>query len=287
MSVTASTALQEISKRAQEFLMGTTNANASLTTFIDTNNLTHADDYWDEASVYFSSGSNNGLERRVSGFAAATGKATMYSAVTASVPSGVTYELARRFNRTDVFTALNRSLNVAAPDFREKVRAVATAVADTLQYAFPTSPDLSNKGLVAIEYQQYTNPNQTDWPYTKLSTDLYEVIEDFDGTTNVKTLQLKFNPETNKLIRFVFDGALGNVTTGTDVIHLDLPEMEWVYTQSVAELWRIESSRTVDANRKAAIDELARWESSADRLRRQLGQEKKPRPLFRTHFRVI
>jgi hypothetical protein len=56
-----------------------------------------------------------------------------------------------------------------------------------------------------------------------------------------KTLQLKFNPETNKLIRFVYDMPLGNVSTATDVIHLDLPELEWLYSQAVTELWRIES----------------------------------------------
>lgn len=286
MSVTLNTARSEVSKRAQEFLSGTATGGTT-TTLIDTNNLTYADDYWAEATVLATSGTNNGLQRRVSAFTGSTSTLTLYSSMTASVPSGMTYELYRRFTPGDIDTAVNRAINVAAPDFREKVRAVATATADTLQYAFPTGPDLYDKGLLHIEYQHYTDAAKADWPYVRLASDLYEVIEDFNGTNNIRTLQLKFNPTTNRLIRFVYDGPLGNVSTGTDRIHLDLPELEWLYTQSTCELWRMEVSRTSDANRRAALEELARHEAYADRLRRQLGQEKKTAPLKRTVFRVV
>lgn len=286
MSVTLATARSEVAKRAQEFLSGQA-TGGSTTTLADSNNLTHQDNYWNETIALVTSGTNNGLQRRVQTFTSSTATLTMYSAFTGAVASGATYELYRRFSPGDVDTAINRSLNIAAPDFREKVRAVATATADTLQYAFPTGPDLMDKGLVEINYQYYTNANQTTWPYTKLASDMYEVIEDFNGTDSIKTLQLRFNPETNRLIQFVYDGPLGNVSTGTDKIHLDLPQLEWLYSQSVAELWRIETSRTVDSNRRAALEETARWEQNADRLRRQLGQEQPHRPLRRTTFRVI
>jgi hypothetical protein len=160
---------------------------------------------------------------------------------------------------------------------------------NTLTYALPTSPDMLDKGLVGVEYQWYTDPSQVDWPYQKVSTDLYEIIEAWDTVSNrsKKTLQLKFNPETNKLIRMVFDGPLGNVSLDADLIHLDLPELEWLYQQATAEVWRMEVSRTSDASKKAALEELARHETRADQLRRQLAKEQPQRPLRRSSFRVI
>lgn len=286
MSVTLNTARAEVSRRAQEFITGTA-TGGSTTTLVDANALHYVDGYLAESVVLATSGTNNGLQRRVQTFTGSTTTATLYSAFTAAVASGMTYEIYRRFIPGDIDTAINRAINVGAPDFREKVRAVATATSDTLQYAFPTGPDLMDKGLVSIEYQKYTLASQADWPFTKLAPDQYEVIEDWVSPNNVKTLQLRFNPTTNRLIRFVYDGPLGNVSTGTDRIALDLPELEWLYSQSVCELWRVETSRTTDANRRTALEELARWEANADRLRRQLGQERKPAPLKRTVFRVV
>ncbi len=288
MSVTLATARAEVSRRAQEFLAGTATGGTS-TTAIDTNELWHADGYWDETHVLFTSGTNNNLLRRVQTFTSATATLNLYTAATAAVASGDTFELHRRFAPQDIYTAINRSLNVGAPDFREKVRAVMTATMDRLQYDLPASPMMWDRGLVGIEYQAYTQPNQTDWPFQKLSTDLYEIIEGWDASsgTSKKTLQLKFNPETNRLIRFVFDGPIANVSSPTDIIHLDLPELEWLYTQATAELWRIEATRTSDVTRKAAFEELARNEARADQLRRQLAKEQPQRPLRRTSFRVV
>lgn len=289
MSVTLLTARAEIAARAQEFLSGIATGGSS-STIVDANNLTHADGYWEETTVLVTSGTNNGLTRRVQTFTSSSSTLTLYSALTGAVASGVTYEIYRRFPPTDIKVALNRAINVGAPDFREKVRAVVTATMDVLTYNFPTGPTLMDKGLVGIEYQWYAQSNQSTWPFQKVSPDLYEVIEAYDAAstnTSVRTLQLKFNPETNKLIRFVFDGPLGNVSADSDRIHLDLPELEWLYTQAAAELWRIEVSRTSDVSRKSALEELARWEASADKLRRQLAPEPAPRVLRRSNFRVI
>lgn len=283
MSVTLLQARAEIAARAQEFLQGTA-TGGSTTTIVDTTNLQETDGYWAESIALITSGANDGVQRRVQTFTSSTNTLTLYAAFNAAVASGVTYELYRRFSPTDIKTALNRAINIGSPDFREKVRYDATAVADTLQYAFPSGLALMDKGMVRVEYQYYTDATQTTYPFTRLSPDSYEILEDFSGAGSIKTLQLKFNPETNKLIRFVYDMPLGNVSADADVIHLDLPELEWLYSQSVAELWRIEVSRTPDANRQVAIAELARAETFADRLRRQLGQEQPPRPLRRTRF---
>lgn len=285
MSTTLLLARAEIAARAAEFLASTA-TGGSTTTIVDSPNLNDTDGYWAETTVLVTSGTNSGSQRRVQTFTSSTATLTLYSAFTAAVASGVTYELYRRFTPADIKTALNRAINIGAPDFREKVRAVATGVTDTLQYAFPSGLALLDKGLVGIEYQYYVDATQATWPFSKVPSDLYDILEDYSGSGTIKTLQLKFNPTTNRLIRFVYDAPLGNVSADADVIHLDLPELEWLYTQSVTELWRIETSRTADANRRTALEELARWESNADRLRRQLGQEQPSRPLRRTRFTV-
>lgn len=285
MSTTLNVARSEVAKRAAEFLSSTA-TGGSTTTLADTNNLTHQDNYWNETIALVTSGTNAGQQRRVQTFTSSTATLTMYSAFVGAMASGAAYELYRRFSPTDVDTAINRSLNIAAPDFREKARAVATATAGTLQYAFPTGPDFMDKGFVGLEYQFWTDSAQSTYPFTKLAPDQYEVLEDFNGSNTIRTIQLRFLPIQNRLLRFVYDGVIGNVATGTDTIHLDLPELEWLYSQAVTELWRIETGRTADSNRRAALEEAARWESNADKLRRQLGQEQSQRPLRRTSFRL-
>lgn len=288
MSVTLATARQQVALRAQEFLACTATGGTS-TTIIDTNELWQDDNYWDETYVLFTNGTNNNILRRSQTFTSATATIALYTGPTASVGSGDTFELYRRFPPADIYTAINRSLNVGAPDFRERVRAVITATMDTLTYDFPASPMMLDEGLVSIEYQWYTQANQATWPFQKMSTDMYEVIESWDpiSGTSKKVLQLKFNPETNKLIRFTFDGPVANVASPSDLIHLDLPQLEWMYTQATAELWRMEVSRTSDATRKSALEELARHEIYADRLRKGLAKDRPQSPLRRSSFRVI
>lgn len=287
MGVTLATARQEVSRRAQEFLQGTA-TGGSASTVVAANDLFHADGYWDDTWVLFTSGTNNDVLRRVQTFTQSTSTLNLYSSAPASVASGDTFDLYRRFNpMTDIKNAINIAINVGAPDFREKHRDVATATMNQLQYGFPTM--LMDKGLVAVEYQWYVGANQGDWPFQKISPDLYEVIESWDAVNNrqSKTLQLKFNPETNKLLRFVFDSPLGTVSTSTDTIHLDLPELEWLYTQSAAEVWRMEASRTSDVTRDSALKELGRWEIRSDKLRASLAPEQPQRPLRRSTFRTI
>jgi hypothetical protein len=286
--VTLAVARQEVARRATEFVQGTVTANGNLTTVTDINNLNYVDAYWAETWLLATSGTNNDLLRRVSAFTAASQTLTLYQGLTASPAVNDTFDLYRRFNPfTDIKNAINRAINVGAPDFREKHRDVLTATFNTTQYQFPAL--MMDKGLVAIEYQWYVAANQSDWPFQKVSPDLYEIIESWDaanGRMN-KTLQLKFNPETNKLIRFVFDTTLPNVATSTDAIHLDLPELEWLYTQSVAELWRIESLRSSGGAQQKALETAAKADAEADKMRRQLAPVTPPKPLARTTFRTI
>src|SRR4051812_27303305 len=121
MSATLATIRQEVSKRTEEFISGTATGGTNQT-LIDTNKLRYADDYWAEANLLLTSGTNSGLERRLSAFASSTATCTLYSTVTAVIAAGDTYDLRRRFTVTDVDTAINRAINIGAPDFREKVR---------------------------------------------------------------------------------------------------------------------------------------------------------------------
>jgi hypothetical protein len=284
-SVIRSTARQELAKRAAEFIQGTA-TGGSTTTVIDVNNLLYVDAYWNEQYILFTSGANNGLTRKVSAFTSASSQVTLYSAVTA-VASGDTYELYRRFSPTDHNTALNAAINKSWPAFyQHRSTAVATATQDTLQYGFPTGPDLGDKGLIGIEYQRWTLASQSTFPFQMLSAQDYEVREDYSTTANasLKTLQLRFNPDTNRLIRFVFGSPIQQVATDAARITLGDPELEWLYAQSKAELWRIEANRSEAVARKDALQMIALSESEADKLKKDLGHYWPPRPIRRTRF---
>lgn len=287
MSATWQTIRAEVAKRAQEFLSGTA-SGGSTTTLVDANKLNYADGYWDETVVLATSGTNADQERRVQTYTGNT--LTLYSAFTAAVASGDSYELYRRFPPgSDILTAVNRAISVAGNDFRERVIAVVTATQDTLQYGCPTAPDADAMDLVALEYQEFTDAARSTWPYRRVDPSLYEIREDYDTTGNVtvKTLQLRFNPETNRLLRFVYEGPLGTLTgVSGERVRLDAPALEWLYTQSAAELWHIEAARTTDASRESALKEAARQQQRAGELRRRLKQGKDRRPLRHTVFEV-
>lgn len=286
MAVTLASARRAIAARASEFVQGTA-TGGSTTTLIDTNTLQYVDSYWNEQSVLFTSGTNNGLVRKVSAFTSATSQATLYSAVTAAVVSGDTYEFYRRFSPADHKTALNAAINKSWPNFYEKVSFAITPTQDTLTYNFPSGLDLGNKGLLRLEYQVHTLATQTTFPYQGLATDMYEIREDWDGTQSVKTLQLKFNPETNRLLRLIYGSPLRQVSADADVISIADPETEWLYAQAKAELWRLETNRSDAVARKDAQQMLTSSQGEADRLARDLGDPPEPSPLRRTRFYVL
>ena len=283
-----STARQEIAKRAVQFIQGTA-TGGSTTTVIDANLLTYVDNYWNEAFTLFTSGTNNGLVRKVQTFSQSSTQTTLYSAVTAAVVSGDSYELYRRFSPQDIMNASNSALLKGYPHFYYHGRFTFTATQDTLTYVLPTGPDLvGGDSVLRVEYQKYTLAANADWPYQVLSPQLWDTTEIYSTTANatLKALQLNFNPQTNRLLRVVYAAPLQAVATGTDYVQLERPELEWFYAQAVTELWRIESSRSADIGRKDADGEASKWEATADKLRRQLQQTMPERPLKRTTFRT-
>jgi len=288
MAVTFATARQEIAKRAAQFVMSTA-TGGSTTTVVDANNLNYVDNYWNEASVQFTSGTNNGLVRKVSASTSSSTQLTLYSAATAAVVSGDSYELYRRFSPQDIMNASNSALLKSYPYFYYHGRFTFTATQDTLTYALPTGPDfVGGDSILRVEYQKFTLAANTDWPYQVLSPQMYDTIETYDTTAQatLKKLQLNFNPQTNRLLRVVYAAPLQAVATGTDYVQLDRPEQEWFYAQAITELWRIESSRSADIGRKDADGEVQKWAGEADKLRKQLQQVMPEKPLKRTQFRA-
>jgi len=293
MSVTFSNAVAEVARRAGEFLTGTA-TGGSTTTLIDTNgaDLQASDDYWNECVVEMTGGTagNVGQRRRVSDFVSATAQATFYGSFPSTVASGDSYRLYRRFTPVDYERAINRSLNTAWPDFGDTVRKTVTTTRDTLQYAVPTGPDIGNRGLIALEYEVYTDASQTTWPFLRLDPSVWELFSSSpaEGASGVRTntVQLRFNPESNRDLRFIFAAALPQMATTTDPIHLDPPEVEWLYTDAVANLWRTEASRAPAGQRDDAQRQADRWAEDAARLRQRLMPEKPNRPLRRPTFAV-
>lgn len=285
-SITLLSARAEIARRSSEFVSGTA-TGGSTTTLIDVNNLQYVDSYWNEQTVLFTSGANNGLQRKINAYTSATSQATLYSSVTSAVASGDTYQLYRRFSPADIKGALNAAINNAWPSFYEKTIYYITPIQDQLQYAFPSGLGLGTQGLVKIEYQAHNLPTQTTWPYQQLGTDMYDVLESWSGTQNVKTLQLKFVASPTRLLRLTYGSPLRQVSADADVISLGDPEAEWLYAKSIEELWRLEASRSEAAARKDAMEERSSWKSKADDLERKLGDPPDPQPLRRTRFYVV
>lgn len=283
-----SVARQEVAARAAQFIMGTA-TGGSTTTVTDATNLTYVDNYWNEAFALFTSGTNNGLIRKVQTSSLSSTQLTLYSAVTGAVASGDTYELYRRFSPQDIMKAGNSALLKSYPYFYYHGRFTFTATQDTLTYALPTGPDMIGAdSVLRVEYQKFTAAANADWPYQVLSRDLWDVTEIFSSTTNdtLYRLQLNFNPQTNRLLRVVYASQLAAVATGTDYVQLSPPELEWFYAASIAELWRIEASRSADIARKDAQGELQQWDATAEKLKKQLQQMMPEVPLKRTSFRV-
>lgn len=290
MSVTRTVAEAEISKRAQEFVEGTA-TGGSTTTVVDANTpeLQASDDYWNETILEMTGGSNNGAKRRVQSFVASSSQLTVYGSFAAAVVSGDSFRIFRRWGPDDVQTALKRAINTAWPDFFDGVRKEVTTVKDTMQYGVPTGPDIGNRGLVAVEYQVFTDASRADWPYERLGTDRWQLVQQYSSSANARvwTVQLRFNPDGVRKLRFVFGAPLSLPGSAGDRIHLEDPELEWLYTQSVHELWSIEASRATAEARGDAQKEAARWLMNAEKLRVSLQPEKEQRPLRRTRFRVL
>jgi hypothetical protein len=287
MAVTLASARRAIAARASEFLQGTA-TSGSTTTLIDTNNLQYVDSYWNEQTVLFTSGTNNGLQRKISAYTSATSQATLYTAASAAVVSGDTYELYRRFSPADHKTAINGAINKSWPLFYERAFYSITPTQDTLTYAWPSGLDLGSQGFMKLEYQAHTLPTQTTFPYQTLGTDMYDITEKWNASLGIsqKTLQLRFNPESNRLLRMTFGTPLRAVSADADVISLADPETEWLYAKSIEELWRLEANRSESVARKDAKEQLATAMAEANRLERILGNPPDPAPLRRTRFYV-
>jgi hypothetical protein len=286
MSQTLTTIRQEVARRATEFLQGTA-TGGSTTSVVDTVNLNQDDDFWGEAWVRFSSGTNNDAVRRVSASSQSAASLTLYSAAPASVGAGDTYDLHRRFSPVDIMNGVNSAVNKSWPDFFETVKSnVVTATTNTFRYDFPAG--VPEEGVIGIEMQILTDPNVPTYPYERLPISKYDIIREWDGSANAEKLilELRFNPQTNRLIRFLYAKPLQAVTTSTDRIHLDAPHLEWLYTQTIADMWRAEASRSADIARQDAKDQLQFWEEEEKKMRNRLRFRKEAQQLDKTTWDV-
>lgn len=291
MSVTFTDAVAEVARRAGEFLTGTATAG-STTTLADTNgpDFQASDNYWDECVLEMVSGTANnlGVRRRVSAFVSSSAQLTMYGSFPAAVAAADGYRLYRHFTPVDYERAINRAVNSSWPDFGDTVRKTVSTVRDTLQYAVPTGPDIGNRGLIGLEYEFHTDAARATWPWTRLDPARYRMFQasPAEGVAGeiVRTVQLYFNPDSDRELRFIFAAPLPQLQTTTDPIHLDPPEIEWLYTEAAANLWRFEASRVPTGQRDDANSQAARWAAEAEKVRMRVMPEKEQKPLRRPVF---
>lgn len=293
MSVTFTDSVAEVARRAGEFIAGTATAG-STTTLADTNgaDFQASDNYWDETVVEMISGTaaNIGVRRRVSAFVSASAQLTIYGSFPSAVVAGDQFRLYRHFSPVDYERAINRAVNSSWPDFGDSVRKTVSTTRDTLQYAVPTGPDIGNRGLIGLEYEFYTAAAQSTWPWTRLDPSRYRMFSasPAEGVAGriVRTIQLYFNPDSDRELRFVFAAPLPQLSTLTDPIHLDPPEIEWLYTEAAANLWRFEASKVPTGQRDDANTQAARWAAEAEKIRLRVMPDKEQKPLRRPVFQT-
>lgn len=110
-----------------------TATGGSTTTTVDSLMPAYADDYFNGGFIYFSSGANAGLIRKISDFVDSTNTITHASAT--AVAAGVSF-VATRLALTSFIDAINAALLEIGPVLHTDTETTATA--DTYWYAIPT-----------------------------------------------------------------------------------------------------------------------------------------------------
>ena len=82
----------------------------------------------------------------------------------------------------------------------------------------------------------------------------------------------------------MYGRVISQVSADSDRIRLGDPELEWLYAQAKAELWRIEANRSEAVARKDALQMVGLSEAEADKLKKDLGHAWPPKPIRRTRF---
>ena len=122
MTTALSACRVELSKQIGDFFAGTVTTGGDKTSLIDSSLIPYADDWINDWTWDFMTGTtNSGEERRIDSFDASAGDCTLVSAHTASVALTSTYEIHRLFPATQKRKALIYAARAGFPNIHEKI----------------------------------------------------------------------------------------------------------------------------------------------------------------------
>lgn len=129
---------QELARHMQDSWIGIATGGSTLTV-VDTK-LTQGNNFWRNAWVLLTSGTNNnGQIRQASGSTLSSNTVTFAPAVTDAVAAAATYELFKRFNPDIYHQALNEAVReVSDVALADVVDVSLTLAANTWEYTLPT-----------------------------------------------------------------------------------------------------------------------------------------------------
>lgn len=135
---------------------GTSDAGGSTTTMVDAAR-TEADDYWNGAYIYFTSGAVAGQSFRVTDFVASSDTFTFSPAAAATIGSGINYVILNIVNDGDGATVLEIATGVR-DELSTELGVINTITAEFA--ALPTASEINAEVVDALNVDTYAEPGQ-------------------------------------------------------------------------------------------------------------------------------
>jgi len=229
-------------------------ATPTLGTFsiLPDNSRLEPDGEWSDVDSYilFTSGANDGVVRRVTGFS--TGQALAYGPSLAAVPSGTTYQLFKTYHPVE---DLNIAINDAIRELGvRRVTSIGTTaeVSTERRLAVPSAIGNTSTQILAVERSVGTLGSSHDYE-TLQANYHYEMVRS-DGAS---WLELGYAPTSGTIVRFHYIREADKLTADTDSV-----------SEPVLLIKALARKYLALANRDAQAADI--WAREAERIRRDV-----------------
>jgi hypothetical protein len=204
-----------------------------------------------DAFVYFTSGTLDGTERRVTGFS--TGVSVQFGpALTGAVPSGQQYAIFKTYSPTqDYNIAINDALRELG---MRRVTSIGTTTETSDVRNLPVPSVVANTSTELLKVERSVATTASPYDYETLQRGYHYELVRHDGTA---WLELKYAPVTGQVVRFTYSREADMLSADTDSTAEPL-----ILIKALARKYLAAANRD-DAGVK-------RWENEAERIRRDV-----------------
>lgn len=170
-----------------------------------------------DAFILFTSGSNDGVVRRVTGFS--TGNSLQFGpSLSAAVPSGQSYQVFKTYHPTEDYNvAINDAL--AELGARRVVRVGTTSeVTDQRRLAVPSA--IANAGAI-VKIERSVGTTGSPWQYEELFEGYhFRFVRSTPTAGDVQQwLELMYPPVQDTIIRFTYESEVPRLVADTDATY--------------------------------------------------------------------